>query len=299
MITKFSLYLSSLRAYSFPLSISSALIGPAWAYSSGHKIDSVRLFLICATVLLFHGAVNMLNDYYDYNRGVDTNERQRAVQRNAPGFLLHYALLLFFIGASFGAALVYLSGLPMLVMGFIGAVLSFFYTGKKFSLKYMALGELTVFITFGPLLGLASLYAVSRTFSLHVALLSSAPGLLAALVLFLNNLRDIDNDKKAHIKTLPMYFAKKTCTLVALSMLILPYIIIVCGTIPGFFTAYLLLILLSLPVAIPVIKVIFSNNGTPDYDKALMGTIRIHTLFTVLCITGLVAPVFFRRLFEN
>jgi len=241
----------------------------------------------------------MLNDYYDYNKGVDKNERQLAIQRNAPRFLLHYALLLFFIGASFGAILVYLSGLPLLIMGTTGAVLSFFYTGKKLSLKYMALGELTVFITFGPLLGLASLYAVSRTFSLHAALLASAPGLLAALVLFLNNLRDIENDKKAHIKTLPMYFAKKTSTLVALSALMLPYIIIVCGTISGFFTLYLLLSLLSLPAAIPVIKEIFSNNGTPDYDKALMGTIRIHTLFTVLCITGLVASVFFGRLFEN
>ena len=297
MIQELSIYINSLRAYSFPLSISSALIGPAWAYNRGYKIDTVPLLLLCASVLLFHSAVNMLNDYYDYNRGVDKNERQLAVQKKDPEFLLYYALFLFFIGASCGAALVFLSGPPLLVMGITGAALSFFYTGKKFSLKYMALGEITVFITFGPLLGTASLYAVNMVFSPKLIILSCAPGLLAALVLFLNNLRDVKDDSSAGIKTLPMFLSCTSARRFALILLILPFLILITGTITGIFSIYMLTPLISLTSASNIFKELISKNKTSNFNKALMSTIKVHTLFTLLSILALTVPSFAGGLF--
>ncbi|MDA3899634.1 MAG: prenyltransferase [Spirochaetes bacterium] len=299
MIKKQSIYLTSLRAYSFPLSISSALIGPAWAYSEGYKIDTLSLILLCIAVLLYHGAVNMLNDYFDYKKGVDKNERQLVVNKKTPQFLLHYAVALFAFGTICGLILFFLSGLPLLIMGIAGALLSLLYTGKKFSLKYIAMGEVTVFITFGPLLGAASFYAVTSIISAELILLTSATGFFAALVLFLNNMRDIRDDIKAGIITLPMLMKEQTAKRVAMLILFLPYVIIIVATALDIFPIFVLLSLTSVFFAAKVFKTVFDKTATANYDKALMNTIKVHTIFAISCIAGLTLPALIRRLIET
>ncbi|MEF8798554.1 MAG: 1,4-dihydroxy-2-naphthoate octaprenyltransferase [Candidatus Bipolaricaulota bacterium] len=201
--------LNSSRPWSFPMTLISVLVGTLLAAEKG-EFHPVYLVIVSLGMVLFHGTTNLINDYFDYRSGVDNKDsptakyrRQPLVEnRMKPKELLTYSGLAYLVVTAIGAYLAYVSGPMVLVFGIVGFAASYLYTGGGVEYKYLGWGELSVFLVWGPLMVTGAYYVQVGSLSLKPMLISLPLGLLVALVLLANNLRDRDYDSKAGVKTL-------------------------------------------------------------------------------------------------
>ena len=168
------------------------------------------LILSAVGVVLLHVAGNALNDYFDFRSGVD---RKVEGDENRPGRVLVRGQLkprdCLWMAAFCLAAVVPIAGYflwrcgpGILIFGLAAAALLYSYTGRPFELKYHALGELVIFITFGPLLMLGAAYAQTLRLELSALVLSLPIGFATTAILVAGNLRDEVEDRQANISTL-------------------------------------------------------------------------------------------------
>jgi len=199
----------ALRAFSFPLSLLPIVVAAAVV----RPVDEWRWDTLAASlgaVMLFHAAGNMINDCFDYIRGVDIG---RETYRGRLGAVL-VAGELEVSDMAYGALVcLLLAALPMAYLaGALGAGVLWFavpavfalyaYTGPPFRLKHRGLGELVIFPVFGPALMLGAAYAQTVEVEWRVLMLSLPVGFATTAVLAGNNLRDFDEDREAGIRTL-------------------------------------------------------------------------------------------------
>jgi 1,4-dihydroxy-2-naphthoate octaprenyltransferase len=176
-----------------------------------YAFGSFNLFLFILTMiglLIAHTAANMANDWYDVKNGVDENA---PTSEYRPHPLLFgevdkktYKMVVFglyAIGLSISLYLTWLQGILVLVFSALGVLFGVFYTADPVKLKYHSLGEISVFLAFGPLMVGGAFYAITGVFSWDPLFASVPIGLLVALVLLANNIRDKDFDAKVGIST--------------------------------------------------------------------------------------------------
>jgi 1,4-dihydroxy-2-naphthoate octaprenyltransferase len=151
---------------------------------------------------------NVINDYFDFIRGVDENDPYsgssgiltKGLLR--PGEVFVYGVSLFGAGTLLGLILLYYRGLPMLIIGVAGLLGGYLYTGGPKGYKYLALGEVLVFVLMGPLSVVGTYLALTGEASLAVLLASLPVGSLVAAIMAVNNHRDAASDRGAGVKTL-------------------------------------------------------------------------------------------------
>jgi 1,4-dihydroxy-2-naphthoate octaprenyltransferase len=164
-----------------------------------------------------------------------------------------------------------------------GLALTVFYTGGPIKLKYRALGEAAVFAIWGPL-QFQGAYAV-QTGALSVdALVASVPfGVLVALVLFANNIRDIDHDKRVGIRTVAIALGRHRSLAAFTALMLSAYVYVVAAVALGALSAWSLLVFLSLPTAIGLLRGF--RVSFPEMADAL--TAKLDTVFGVLFVVAL------------
>ncbi|XP_055117628.1 ubiA prenyltransferase domain-containing protein 1 isoform X2 [Symphalangus syndactylus] len=149
-------YVLALRPWSFSASLTPVALGSALAYRS-HGVLDPRLLVGCAVaVLAVHGAGNLVNTYYDFSKGIDhkkSDDRTLVDRILEPQDVVRFGVFLYTLGCVCAACLYYLSPLKLehLALIYFGGLSgSFLYTGG-IGFKYVALGDLIILITFGPL----------------------------------------------------------------------------------------------------------------------------------------------------
>src|SRR5713226_8035328 len=196
----------AVRPFSFTASMTPVLVGSAVAFAEGRFHPGLFAAAFLASVAI-HGGANLVNDYYDYLRGVDTPESigpGGMIQRGllAPRTVLRGALAFFALSAALGLILVALRGWPILLIGVFSVAAGYAYTGGPIPLGYVGLGDAVVFVFMGIVTTAGAYYVQTATISAR-ALWAAAP--LAALVdaiLVVNNLRDLDGDRARGKRTL-------------------------------------------------------------------------------------------------
>jgi len=199
--------------------------------------------------------VNLLNDHDDFINHVDTKDSYGSSGVIIEGLLTLkevYAsgILLLILGCLIGLFLSYKRGVVILILGIIGAVFGYFYTGKPLTLKYRGLGAPLVFIIFGPLMTLGGYYLQMQEFTIQALLISIPTALLTTAILHANDIRDINHDKKAGIKTLSIFIGYKKAQLVYSSLIILSYVSLIMMIIYKYVPYLSLICLLTVPAAI-------------------------------------------------
>ncbi|GMW00349.1 MAG: 1,4-dihydroxy-2-naphthoate octaprenyltransferase [Candidatus Hydrogenedentota bacterium] len=198
-------------------SIAPVVIGTAMAFHFG-RVDVASLFAALLGGLLIQIGTNFANDYFDFVKGTDTEERigpARATQKGmvSPGTMRTAFLVVFALVFVPGAYILYrtswpasLAGWIYLAIGLSSILFGILYTGGPMPLGYIGLGDVFVLVFFGPV-------AVCGTYYLHAAALPQvvvvaglAPGLLSVALLAINNLRDVDQDRMAGKRTLAVRF---------------------------------------------------------------------------------------------
>ncbi|XP_040271796.1 ubiA prenyltransferase domain-containing protein 1-like [Bufo bufo] len=258
-------YVLALRPWSFSASLTPVALGSALAYRSDGSLDLV-VFLICAVaVLAVHGAGNLVNTYYDFSKGIDhkkSNDRTLVDQILKPQDVVRFGVLLYTLGCVCAGCLYFLSKLRLEHMALIyfgGLSSSFLYTGG-IGFKYVALGDLVILITFGPLAVMFA-HAVQVGYLSITPLLYAVPlALITEAILHSNNTRDMDSDRQAGIVTLAILIGPMLSYMLYNLLVFLPYVIFC--ILATRYTISMALPLLTIPLAFSLERQFRSQNFT-------------------------------------
>ncbi|MCS7252665.1 MAG: 1,4-dihydroxy-2-naphthoate octaprenyltransferase [Armatimonadota bacterium] len=237
-------FMQIVRAPFFTATISPVLMGTALAWRLEGKFDIVLFLMALLAMLFLHAAANMLNDYFDHLSGTDWLANPirlsavasltgggRAIQDGIvqPQEMLLYGLSSLLIGISLGIWLVVLVGLPLLLIGALGAFFAFFYTAPPIKLAHRGLGEFAVGMSFGVLSVLGSYFVQTGNLDWRVALASLPVASLITAVLWVNEIPDAPYDKAVGKLNLVVRLGVKGAAfgyfvLVAFAYIVLPFI---------------------------------------------------------------------------
>jgi 1,4-dihydroxy-2-naphthoate octaprenyltransferase len=199
------------RAEVISMTITSALVGAIIALSTG-KYDVLSTLLVISALCLAHASNNLINDYFDYKQGLDTPDYERMQYSPHPlgsGLISEKKLLLVF--ALFGliefAVACYLytkAGWPVFAFAVAGFLLSVFYVAPPIKLKYRGLGELAIFLIWGPLITVGTYFTITRSLDAGAWLASIPYGIVVINVILGKHLDKYSKDLEKGVKTLPV-----------------------------------------------------------------------------------------------
>lgn len=194
-------------------SLGPVLLGTCFALKAGSFSLLMCLLTLFAGLAIQIGT-NFANDYYDCIKGADTSARKGPRRMTQAGLISPSDMkLAIFVILSLAALLtIYLiahGGPVFALLSVLSIFLAVGYTGGPYPLAYLGLGEIFVFLFFGPIATVSTAYLQTFSFSWPLVFLGVSPGLLSTAVLAVNNLRDIDDDRKAHKNTLAVRFGKR------------------------------------------------------------------------------------------
>lgn len=284
-------YIIATRPWSFTMSVLSVSVGALLAAESG-PISWPWFAVTVVGIVIFHAAANVINDYFDTKYRIDQPDSPTAKYRPQPiisGLLSMRELywefvVLFGITSVIGVITAYFRTYHVLWIGLIGLLTSIFYTAGPVKFKYRALGELAVFMMWGPLM-IEGAYAVQRHALSMKALYISIPfGTLVALVLFANNMRDIAYDSRRNVKTLSIILGSEKSYILFAALIIAAYAYVLGMILVGVMSWWGLLIFLSVPKAFSLLKSF--RDKIPDASDAI--TAQFDAVFAVLLILAIV-----------
>ncbi|XP_056399114.1 ubiA prenyltransferase domain-containing protein 1 [Hyla sarda] len=258
-------YVLALRPWSFSASLTPVALGSALAYRSVGTLDILVLLMCAVAVLAVHGAGNLVNTYYDFSKGIDhkkSDDRTLVDRILEPQDVVRFGVLLYTLGCVCAGCLYFLSKLRLEHMALIyfgGLSSSFLYTGG-IGFKYVALGDLVILITFGPL-------AVMFAHAVQVGYLSVTPLLYAVplalsteAILHSNNSRDVESDRQAGIVTMAILIGPTLSYMLYNLLVFLPYVIFC--ILATRYTISMALPLLTIPLAFSLERQFRSQNFT-------------------------------------
>lgn len=210
--TRAGIWWEAARPKTLPAAIAPVVVGAALAwYHRGFDWAAALLCLVFA--LLIQIGTNFANDYYDFIKGADTAERvgpRRAVAAGliAPPIMRRAMWWVLGVAFALGLLLVHWGGPWLIAIGVVSVLCAIAYTGGPYPLGYNGLGDVFVFVFFGPVAVGATYYVQTGAFGAQPLVLSMPLGLLAANILIVNNYRDADTDRVAGKRTTVVRFGK-------------------------------------------------------------------------------------------
>ena len=283
-------WMLAIRPRTLPAAAAGVIMGSALAWHDGFfRLEAALTCLL--TALLLQIGSNLANDVFDFERGTDTPERLGPVRVTQAGLLTpsqvkRGMIAVFALAAVLGLYLAWLGGWIILLIGIAAILSAIAYTGGPFPLGYYGLGDLFVFIFFG-LASVAGTYYIQAGFVSAAAWwLSIPPGLIITAILVVNNLRDLENDRKAGKHTLAVILGEGVTKTQYLICVFAAYLVLPLAALLGVVPWLSLLAWASLPIAIRTTRVVFTQRGRP-LNAALAGTGQIALLFSILFWIGL------------
>ena len=268
------LILGVVRFVSLPITFFACLTaGLLSAIGGGFDL---KLFLVLTLgLLLAHASSNVINDWWDWKFKVDTPEYFRKKYTVHPvdvlgerwAFLLGLALS--FLAFLCGLYLFSQRGVGVLLLAFLGFILLFSYSGPPFKFKYVGLGELIVFLVWGPLQIAGGFWVITGKLEPFSFFLSLPYGITASLILFGKHLDKIDEDRAKGVRTLPVILGEERTKKVVAVLIFIPYVLVLVAVLLWKIWG-LLFSFVSLPRALKVARGIFeekprSVEETPDF----------------------------------
>ena len=244
-------WLIATRAAVLIMTFLSAAFAGIFAFRAG-EFNWLRWILLAFGLVLAHATNNLLNDYTDYSRGVDQDNYYRAQYGPQPlvhGLLtkrqlLTYAAVTGLAALACGIPLVLMTGWWTLLLLGLGVFFVLFYT---WPLKYIALGEITVLLVWGPLMIGGGYYAITGSWDWTVVIASLPYALGVTGVIFGKHIDKYEADKARRIYTLPVVIGEKPARVILAGMLILQYVFTFYLIATGFFSWVMAAVLLALP----------------------------------------------------
>jgi len=278
--------LKTLTAALVPILVATALVR-----FEGYDLNYILSVWAVLSATFIQIATNLFNDAIDFTKGADTETRTGPKRVTQSGLITSKTVfiagsLCCLLAALCGVPLVIQGGYPILVLGLVSITMGYLYTGGPFPLAYKGLGDLFVILFFG-------LAAVCGTYFIHTGLVSTSSviaglqvGFLSTVLITINNLRDSKEDVKVNKLTLAVRFGLTFSRIEILCLYLFTFLLLAYWYFKGAYPA-IYLSLITLPLALILIKNIWSNEPSSVYNKYLAKAALIHLLFGVLFSVGL------------
>lgn len=292
------LWWQAVRPFSFTVSFIPPMLGAVIALTDnpGLEMNFLHFVLTGIGCMTAHAGANLLSDFYDYKARVDRDGTFGSsgilvAGVMSPKQIFTGSWIAFILAGSIGAYLVTVTpgGRFLVWLILMGGVLGVFYTAGPVEFKYRALGDIAVFISFGPAMVLGAYYVQAHRFSWVPILYSIPIGLLVDVVLHSNNLRDIANDKAVNIKTVPILIGETRAKHMYYGLVFGAYAGIIVLILFAGLTVFSMIAFLSFPLALRTAKMVRRKNALPEAQFAMIdaATAQIHLAFGLLVIISL------------
>lgn len=307
-VTRRQAWVMAARPQTLPAGGAPVVVGVGLAVADGVFSLLPAIGALLGALLLQVGT-NFANDYYDAKKGADTDEREGFTRVTAGGLIdaeqvKRATVVTFGLALVVGAALVYVGGLPIVIVGLASIAAGLLYTGGPYPYGYYGFGDLFVFVFFG-LVAVTGTYYVqavaalgegpfplwipAETVTVEGVLAGAAVGALATCILVINNVRDRETDRKAGKRTLAVLLGYRISRLEYLGLLGVAYVVPLILVFRGFH-AVVLAPLLTLPVAGVVARTVLTRTDGEALNPALERTGQLLALFALLFALGLALP---------
>lgn len=304
-----------IRPAYLPLSIMPVLLGTtlAWTQSISTKtpLGHLRITHFVATLLavvLLQIGAQLINDYYDYVRGIDTSNTFGPGGLIQQGFVQPTRVLLLGIialcaGILIGAVVAVAGGFYVLLFGVIGVLGAYLYSATTHSLSSIALGEVVSFLIFGPLITFGTYLvqinqtnAPSRSQLISVLLYSIALGLFATAIMHVNNMRDAESDEQAKKHTLATLLGIRLSRVLFFLLMLGAYIIVIALGIPRNTPHLTLITLWTLPLLLVTLTGMLRADLPASLHLVMRQALKLETYFTLWLIVALIISAFYTAL---
>lgn len=287
------IWLMAARPRTLPAAIAPVLVGTAVAVESEGHLPRVGAFLAALIGSIFiQIGTNLANDYSDAKRGADTVDRLGPVRVTSAGLVTPQRVLTatwvaFGVAVLCGIYLTAVAGLAILLIGVLSIAAGVLYTGGPRPYGYAGLGEVFVFLFFGLVAVNGSYYVqVERLDALPLGL-SIAVGFLATAILVVNNVRDVETDRRAGKNTLAVRMGRRNAVALYRLLVLGAYVVLPIALLASESSALPLIALLSLPMAVAPMRTMSNRTDGPSLNAALAGTGALLGAFSLLVTIGL------------
>jgi 1,4-dihydroxy-2-naphthoate octaprenyltransferase len=298
---QFDRWWSVLRPATLWLSVMPVVLGAiiAWLESLGSSavFHPIRLLALILIVLALHAAANLLNESYDVLRGTDGQHALGSSKVIQQGLLSaegvrRAGFLLLGVGA-LGLVILTLTARTwgVLALGGASLLLAYWYSGTRYALAYLPLGELIVGFVMGPAALISSVQLQGSPVSPLAITFALALGALAAAVILANNLRDLETDRAAKKRTLVTFLGAQMGRALYLALVLLPYLLIALAAFPHGKPHGLLLVLLTIPDLFVVVTGILRAETPAASHLVVEQTLRLHLRFSSWLLVGYLLSV--------
>jgi len=287
------IWLMAARPRTLPAAVAPVLVGTALAASDG-TFKPLTFVAALIGALFIQVGTNLSNDYSDARRGADTEDRLGPVRVTAGGLVPPRQVLIatyvaFGVAVLAGVYLIATAGWELLLVGAASILAGVLYTGGPRPYGYEGLGEVFVFLFFGVVAVAGSYFAQTEALEWEALALAVPVGLLASAILVVNNVRDLETDRRAGKRTLAVRLGRERARWLFVAMVAGAFVTAPVPWLLGSGSPWLLLSWLAIRIAVPVVQLVRTRTDGPALNGALAATGQLQLTFCILLAAGLLA----------
>ncbi|MFQ6108038.1 MAG: prenyltransferase [Candidatus Aminicenantales bacterium] len=278
------------------VTLGAVFLGTAFAWWHTHQFDAGLFFLTLVGASCLHIACNAANDYFDFKSGADASNRNALVPFSGgsrmildgfvkPGEGLAVSLVFAALGSAIGLYLNAVSrGNIILLIGVAAVFFIFSYNGFPVKLVNRGLGEIAIFLAWGPLMVIGAYYVQANTLNSFWLLVAAFPsGVLTTLVLLINEFADNEADAAVGRKTWVILYGFNRSLIIYFALALSCYVAVAGGVIFGGWPLWSLIVFLSLPLPVMAYQVARRNiENWPGFLPVVKTTILMNFVFLVI-----------------
>lgn len=292
---KWRVWVQAARPFSWTASMVPVFLGAALAFGFEGDVRWGLFPLVILASLLIHAGTNLVNDYYDFRKGVDRvdsfgSSRVLVDGLLTPGQVLIGGLGAFAATAAIGLVFVAIHGWPILALGLVGLGAGFFYTAAPVQYKYFGLGDASVFLMMGPLMVAGSFLVLTGRWSWEAIAVALPVGSLVASILSGNNLRDMAHDAAAGVKTTAGVLGRRRARVEYAGLVVSAYVVALILVITKVLPVWSLLVFLTEPLARRNVRRVLDNDceNAGELADIDVRSAQVHLAFGGLLIVSVV-----------
>jgi 1,4-dihydroxy-2-naphthoate octaprenyltransferase len=287
------IWVMAARVRTLPAAVAPVLVGTSLALGAGHFRPLAFAAALLGAMFIQVGT-NLSNDYSDARRGADTEDRLGPVRVTAGGLVPPRQVLIatyvsFGLAVACGAYLVAVAGPELIAVGAASILAGVLYTGGPRPYGYEGLGEVFVFLFFGIVAVTGSYFVQMQALPWQAFACAVPVGLLASAILVVNNVRDLETDRRAGKHTLAVRLGRRRTRALYTAMVAGTFLCAPLLWVLGSMTAWLLLSWAAIPLAVRLVGVVRTRTDGPALNGALAKTGALQLLFCLLLAAGILA----------
>jgi len=287
------IWVMAARPRTLPAAIAPVLVGTAAAVEAAGHLPRVGAFIAALIGSIFiQIGTNLANDYSDARRGADTADRLGPVRVTSAGLVtprrvLNATWIAFGVAVVCGIYLAAVAGIVIILIGALSIAAGVLYTGGPRPYGYAGLGEVFVFLFFGLVAVNGSYYVQLERLDALPLGLSIAIGFIATAILVVNNVRDLETDRRASKMTLAVRMGRHNAVVLYRGLVLGAFVVLPLALLAGGGSAWPLIGLLALPMAFKPMRAMTNRTDGPALNGALAGTGALLGVFSLLVSIGL------------